>query len=817
MKKHINFRKTIAIPLIIMLLLALSFVPENTYGFDTGSGIPADPFKVMTVSDLKKVGTGIDGWGPDSSYLLMNDIVTPDDYDHIIPHPHSIIFTGTFDGGGNVITLSINRPDENMVGLFGIIGRDGIVKNLEVGGNITGNNEVGGIAGRNAGTIENCSISGNVNGSLHTGGVVGQNTGVINNCSTTGNVHGMNQTGGIAGYNAGIIENCHSTGIVSGALCIGGIAGNNAGGIVRNCYITGNVSGAAVAAGGIVGDNIEGTIESCFVAGNVTGNDSAGSIAGASHRGIVRDCFATGNVSGYFHVGGLVGSCNNSTVERCYTIGSVTAGDYRAGGVVGDNYNNGIVKNCLTLGKSLKGNPDVRRIVSNFSSGVLNNNYARTDMNIDPPVTINGPPDPNDVNGGNINVSSRLDYNRDFFETILGWDFDDTWYWDQDNFPKLRKIPITFLITFTVNFNADIGSLIPKEQIILHRENAIEPEEPHKEGFDFDGWYTTDKFTVLYDFNTPVINDLILYAKWTESNDVTCENCGSNTCDGSCQDKCGNCGNDTCNGDCNDVTCEDCGSNTCDGSCQDKCGNCGNDTCNGDCSDVACENCGSNTCDGSCKDKCVTCESNTCGCGSPNGGGGSNENNASSGSGAGGGGGSGGGNAPTTIPKEKDTETCPVESDFTYLLSKSVIPEGTKVNAAKTKDILIVDCRLMNFPAVKIQNYNYIKLRDFAMLLNGTSKPFGVIYNEKTRTVSITTGEPYIPSGGELEDLSEPINAIVSPHFIVLNDRIINLSAYLIEGYNYLRLQDLAIIFDVSIDSDHVRHTVIIELETQTY
>ena len=111
----------------------------------------------------------------------------------------------------------------------------------------------------------------------------------------------------------------------------------------------------------------------------------------------------------------------------------------------------------------------------------------------------------------------------------------------------------------------------------------------------------------------------------------------------------------------------------------------------------------------------------------------------------------------------------------------------------------------MNFPAVKIQNYNYIKLRDFAMLLNGTSKQFGVIYNEKTRTVSITTGEPYIPLGDELKDLSEPINAIVSPHYIVLDDRMINLSAYLIEVYNYLRLRDLAIISEPGCGSGYKR------------
>lgn len=50
-----------------------------------------------------------------------------------------------------------------------------------------------------------------------------------------------------------------------------------------------------------------------------------------------------------------------------------------------------------------------------------------------------------------------------------------------------------------------------------------------------------------------------------------------------------------------------------------------------------------------------------------------------------------------------------------------------------------------------IDNYTYFKLRDIAMLFDGTEGSFSVGYDAASRTISLKTGEAYEPVGGELK------------------------------------------------------------------
>ena len=93
-------------------------------------------------------------------------------------------FQGTFDGDGHTISgLYINNAVQNQ-GLFGYVGRGGVVQNLVVAGRVTatGQNYVGGIVARlNGGTVQNCGFYGAVTaGTSYTGGVVG--SGSATNC-----------------------------------------------------------------------------------------------------------------------------------------------------------------------------------------------------------------------------------------------------------------------------------------------------------------------------------------------------------------------------------------------------------------------------------------------------------------------------------------------------------------------------------------------------------------------------------------------------------------------------------------------------------
>ena len=63
----------------------------------------------------------------------------------------------------------------------------------------------------------------------------------------------------------------------------------------------------------------------------------------------------------------------------------------------------------------------------------------------------------------------------------------------------------------TVTFNSDNGNTVQEEKV-LRGQKASAPTAPTKAGYSFDGWYNGDD---LYDFNTPVTENITLTAKWS--------------------------------------------------------------------------------------------------------------------------------------------------------------------------------------------------------------------------------------------------------------------------------------------------------------
>lgn len=64
-----------------------------------------------------------------------------------------------------------------------------------------------------------------------------------------------------------------------------------------------------------------------------------------------------------------------------------------------------------------------------------------------------------------------------------------------------------------VTFDTDEGSTVPK-QTIPAGDKAVQPANPTKEDYVFNGWYSDAELTEFYNFNTPVTEDITLYAKW---------------------------------------------------------------------------------------------------------------------------------------------------------------------------------------------------------------------------------------------------------------------------------------------------------------
>lgn len=103
--------------------------------------------------------------------------------------------------------------------------------------------------------------------------------------------------------------------------------------------------------------------------------------------------------------------------------------------------------------------------------------------------------------------------------TFAGWyNGDEKFDFDADttNAPNVLNLVAKWDINkYTVQFVSDHGSFA--DQTIEHGK-PIETDKltiPKVEGYTFDGWYTDNKYTTEFDFNTPITSNTTVYAKWT--------------------------------------------------------------------------------------------------------------------------------------------------------------------------------------------------------------------------------------------------------------------------------------------------------------
>jgi hypothetical protein len=175
-------------------------------------------------------------------------------------------FAGTFDGNGNAVGgIYINDLHGFFQGLFGVTSGTSTIKNVGViASYIKGINNVGGLAGRSAGTVENSYSAAVVVGENNIGGLVGNGfTGSIIKSYSIGTVTGAFSVGGLVGIIANTISDNYSTAKVSGQSNVGGLVGNNDGGMIFSSYSAGAVAGTS-SVGGLVGANSSGTVNTSY-------------------------------------------------------------------------------------------------------------------------------------------------------------------------------------------------------------------------------------------------------------------------------------------------------------------------------------------------------------------------------------------------------------------------------------------------------------------------------------------------------------------------------------------------------------------------
>ncbi len=109
-----------------------------------------------------------------------------------------------------------------------------------------------------------------------------------------------------------------------------------------------------------------------------------------------------------------------------------------------------------------------------------------------------------------------------------------------------------------------------------------------------------------------------------------------------------------------------------------------------------------------------------------------------------------------------------------------------------------------------IGGHNYFKLRDLAQSLTGTEAHFQVVWDEENRRVVLTPDMDYAPDGTEdLEKLPDPDpKAVKTTSEIWFGGETVELDAYVVDGYNYVKLRDIASLVDFAVNYYHETHSV---------
>ena len=199
-------------------------------------------------------------------------------------------FWGDFDGNGKIIKeVYINRPNEDYVGMFGIL--NGPIKNIGITGKIKGNEYVGGISGRGSSRaeIQNSFVNIEIEGDSNVAGISG-NYGDIKNCYVLGNLVATKDIAGISGSQGKGIYNCYNLAnitTINEGYSIGGISGGLTN--IVNCYNLGNINACEDSSwvGGIAAAGNSTSITNCYNMGKIKeGASQIGGILGLLQNGV---------------------------------------------------------------------------------------------------------------------------------------------------------------------------------------------------------------------------------------------------------------------------------------------------------------------------------------------------------------------------------------------------------------------------------------------------------------------------------------------------------------------------------------------------
>jgi thiol-disulfide isomerase/thioredoxin len=114
-----------------------------------------------------------------------------------------------------------------------------------------------------------------------------------------------------------------------------------------------------------------------------------------------------------------------------------------------------------------------------------------------------------------------------------------------------------------------------------------------------------------------------------------------------------------------------------------------------------------------------------------------------------------------------------------------------------------------------IDGHTYLKLRDMAGLFSDTEKCFDVGWDDQTRAIILTSGQPYPHHLEDTHDSAARRQAVPSKNSVSLDGKSIQAPAYLINDVSYFKFTDLAKALGVSYQYDQTADTIRVSLDDQ--
>lgn len=275
----------------------------------SGIGTKENPYIIMSVEQLISIKFEM------NAYFKLGCDLDLTGIDWIPLGTLALPFSGHFDGAGHTITgLTINTPDADYVGLFGVIKNATIIGLNFANVSITGHSYVGVLAGAAFGEntyIKACTVKeGTLAGAVYTGGIIGkvEDGGLVEKCMTQITITcSGNYCGGIIGYLIGTLKLSHSESIIQ--------AYDYAGGLVGYGYIA--------------------VIIECYFAGHLTGHYYVGGILGGCYGCIIRQSYVLGEITATGYVGGIIGiSVYETEIINCYAACKIVSIEIYVGGII---------------------------------------------------------------------------------------------------------------------------------------------------------------------------------------------------------------------------------------------------------------------------------------------------------------------------------------------------------------------------------------------------------------------------------------------------------------------------------------------------